>query len=522
MKKIILGLSAFCALVSCQDNQIVPGSEVVANQITFTVDNAQTRVSGSNFENGDVITVFAYASDGSLFDKANYSYNTSKSAFVATSTPLGYEELSQELSFYAAYPAATSNSFSFAVKENQSSAANYSASDMLVASKKAVGETSIALAFDHTLSNVVVNLTGGSYSDFLFTMKGTAACNVVSGSYNASGAAMEITPAANGASGVKAVVAPQVMTSGSSFAKLTFGGEEVSAVLTTEVSFASGKQLVLDWNLTSGDITCGGVKVGKSGDSSVTPDPDANTKYSCLAVLPSERADKNGDYHYAYHSIEGKFNFAACYSEEYTCPVWVAGAYHTWYTSGNGDRTNAYREDPDIPCYQVETLKSPYNRGHMIASSDRLKSDAMNRQAFYLSNIAPQLMSGFNAGGAIWNNYEDWIQGIYPGRSDTLYIVNGSHWDSSAKWVSGTRVPSHFYKACLRLKQKNSTKSVLTASRDELECVVFYMKHEYNMGDVNRKYMITVDELEEITGENFFANVPNAPEDTFNASDWGL
>ena len=34
--------------------------------------------------------------------------------------------------------------------------------------------------------------------------------------------------------------------------------------------------------------------------------------------------------------------------------------------------------------------------------------------------------------------------------------------------------------------------------------------------------MISIEKLEEMTGFTFFANVPNAPKDTYNPSDWGL
>ena len=32
----------------------------------------------------------------------------------------------------------------------------------------------------------------------------------------------------------------------------------------------------------------------------------------------------------------------------------------------------------------------------------------------------------------------------------------------------------------------------------------------------------SVADLEKKTGQTYFANVPNAPKDTYNASDWGL
>jgi hypothetical protein len=38
----------------------------------------------------------------------------------------------------------------------------------------------------------------------------------------------------------------------------------------------------------------------------------------------------------------------------------------------------------------------------------------------------------------------------------------------------------------------------------------------------HRGMMMSVTELEEMTGHTFFPNVPNAPKDTYNPSDWGL
>jgi hypothetical protein len=39
---------------------------------------------------------------------------------------------------------------------------------------------------------------------------------------------------------------------------------------------------------------------------------------------------------------------------------------------------------------------------------------------------------------------------------------------------------------------------------------------------VTAKDLMSVSDLEKITGVTYFANVPQAPKDTFTASDWGL
>lgn len=39
---------------------------------------------------------------------------------------------------------------------------------------------------------------------------------------------------------------------------------------------------------------------------------------------------------------------------------------------------------------------------------------------------------------------------------------------------------------------------------------------------VSSKDMYSIAELEELTGFTYFPNVPNAPKDSYKASDWGL
>ena len=107
---------------------------------------------------------------------------------------------------------------------------------------------------------------------------------------------------------------------------------------------------------------------------------------------------------------------------------------------------------------------------------------------------------------------------------DTLYQVVGCYWENTNTKASGTVIPTHYYKALLRTKNGNTGKWVVNCSRDELKCVAFIVRHNSSQKytDPNESMMISIEELEELTGFTFFANVPNAPKDTYNPSDWGL
>ena len=95
--------------------------------------------------------------------------------------------------------------------------------------------------------------------------------------------------------------------------------------------------------------------------------------------------------------------------------------------------------------------------------------------------------------------------------------------------VSGTTVPTHYYKVLLRTKNHRN-KWVVECSRDELQCIAIMIEHRtYSKGEVpqpsqyeSKGLLLSVSELEQMTGLTFFPNVPNAPKDTYNPSDWGL
>ncbi len=232
---------------------------------------------------------------------------------------------------------------------------------------------------------------------------------------------------------------------------------------------------------------------------------------------------ENGDYHYAYHMRADKEtvrNFSVCYSASKICPVWVAAPMHSSYKGSSG-RTNAYGRDPDISCTQAGRWDG-YTRGHMLGSSDRTVSKATNRQVFYYSNIAPQLSAGFNTGGGVWNNLEEFVDDLWC--ADTLYQVIGCYWENENKKVDGTVIPTHYYKVLLRTKAGNTGKWVVNCTSDQLQCVAFIVEHNSKQFQVkpNRSMMMSVSELERMTGLTYFVNVPAAPKSTYDPADWGL
>ena len=307
---------------------------------------------------------------------------------------------------------------------------------------------------------------------------------------------------------------------------------------------------------TGGDNTGSGGNTGGGDDDEEipTPVPGQSGKYGWYE-LPVMNLQESGGYltdvndsdlYYAYHHCAGPEksggkkarNYTVCYSAEHHCPVWVAAPRHAMYQTKATDRTDAYGKDPSIPSgiqYNSKSTGGGCNKGHMLGSAERTSSAATNRQVFYYTNIAPQYSSSFNTGGGGWNTLEDWVDGKVC--SDTLYVVIGTHFKTftdgygytgkpatiSFGGRSDVTRPSMFYYILLRTKKGNTGKPLSECKRDEIMCAAFVRSHEIAKGTkVSAKDLMSVSDLEKITGFTYFPNVPQAPKDSYNASDWEL
>ena len=286
-----------------------------------------------------------------------------------------------------------------------------------------------------------------------------------------------------------------------------------------------------------------------------TPVPGQSGKYGWYE-LPVISYSQSGSYlidntdknlYYAHHMCAGgekgpggktARNYTVCFSAEHHVPVWVAAPRHKMY-SGNSGRNDSYKVDPNIPSsiqYSSKSTGGGCNKGHMLGSAERTSSVATNKQVFYYSNIAPQLDGTFNTGGGGWNKLEDWIDGKVC--SDTLYVVIGAYFDKytdkrgntvNPKKISycgrsDVSFPTMFYYILLRTKSGNSGKPLSKCSANEIQCAAFVRSHHASLKgqNVNRDDLMSVSDLEKITGFTYFPNVPQAPKSSYKASDWEL
>ena len=269
----------------------------------------------------------------------------------------------------------------------------------------------------------------------------------------------------------------------------------------------------------------------------------ANVYRTGWPELPAERADD--DLYYTRHLFDAAAdgtaavrNYSSCYSRRHRCPVWVAAPLHPSYRDETR-RSDRFRFDPTLPVDIQPLLRNSYGdytRGHLLGSAERTVSGEANAQTFYASNIAPQIGRGFNAANGAWNNLEIFVDRQVC--ADTLYVVTGclfdDYTDAGGRRVeaSATRnkndgaevaVPTAYYKVLLRTRAGDTGRRVADCKSSELRCAAFVVGHYDAKGrKPSAADMMSVAEMERITGETFFAGVLAAPKRTADARDWGL
>ena len=261
--------------------------------------------------------------------------------------------------------------------------------------------------------------------------------------------------------------------------------------------------------------------------SNPVPDPEKPSGYASMLEIPALKGGSMNQFitHTTKRNGKDYPTYSLEYSYKYKHSYWIAYRFDNT-TGGNVGRNEAYKPDPELPSQYAakhnDYTNSGYTRGHLCASSDRQYSKEANQQTFYMSNISPQSGNGFNQSGSAWNTGEDKVQawGYNISRStDTLYVVKGG--TIGEGMIKGyikneIAIPKYFFMA------------VLFRSGDNYKAIGFYMPHENLKDDPDKKdpkkYLMSIDALEQETGIDFFHSLPdnieNTVEATYNVNDW--
>lgn len=198
-------------------------------------------------------------------------------------------------------------------------------------------------------------------------------------------------------------------------------------------------------------------------------------------------------------------------------PNWVAWELLADETSGSVERLKTFMPDPQLPqsmqVVHADYTNSGYDRGHMCPAADmKWSSDAM-RECFYMTNICPQAP---RLNQNYWERLESacrrWAR--CEGR---VYVCCGPVFADFRKSPKIGRdhkvcVPDGFFKV------------VLSVRRGAEKAIGFYYDNTDSPQTMEQAAR-TVDQIEQLTGMDFFSALPDDLEERLEStltplSDW--
>ena len=196
-----------------------------------------------------------------------------------------------------------------------------------------------------------------------------------------------------------------------------------------------------------------------------------------------------------------------------------------YFTSENNDfnsvgRSSQFTIDPTVDSVfqgKVEDYrKTGYDRGHLVPASDMTFDSIAIQEVNYLTNISPQTPS-FNRG--VWRKLE-YLSREFRFAKDSLVIITGTIFKDSinnSEYLNGIiPVPEFYYKIIFDI--------------NEYSAIGFVIPNHISSNSKNgyplETYIYSVDEIENITGINFFYKLPKMIQSIFEKrvvyEDWVL
>ena len=188
-------------------------------------------------------------------------------------------------------------------------------------------------------------------------------------------------------------------------------------------------------------------------------------------------------------------------------PVWCAYHVPAEAKFEDGVRPN-FTKDPDADSCPTPSAydRSGYDRGHMVPNHaiDTRFGTAAQKLTFRMSNIAPQ-SPALNRG--VWRDVEHRIANLWTARYGEIWVIVGCIPGTSGETLSGTPidVPDAFYQLIVAQEGLNV----------RAQAVILGQNVSWN--EWAARNLISIDELEELTGLDFLPDLPAFIQDPLEA-----
>lgn len=211
-------------------------------------------------------------------------------------------------------------------------------------------------------------------------------------------------------------------------------------------------------------------------------------------AVPTNYLMEKPQYVLSYHRDNGRPNWVAWHLD----PSWF----------GSTPRQDDFRADTTLPVgwYRVtgsDYSGSGYDRGHMCPSADRTKTVSDNSSTFLMTNMIPQAPTNNQQ---TWANLESYCRTLANSGYE-LYIFSGGHGVSGYIANGNVAVPTTTWKVIMVLPSgTNDVSRVTTSTR----LIAVSVPNNNSVVSDWRQYRVSVDQVESLTGYNFFSNVPTS------------
>ena len=199
--------------------------------------------------------------------------------------------------------------------------------------------------------------------------------------------------------------------------------------------------------------------------------------------------------------------FRVSFNKDNKTPNWVAWELLGTEADGQQPRYNTFWQDEAVDGCPVtyDYSNSGYDRGHLCPAADQKWSEKAMIDCFSMANMAPQAHS-LNSGA--WATLEK-KERYWAKRDSAIVIIAGPIYeegDSQRIGGNGVRVPSAFFKV------------IIAPYIDNPRGIGFVYPNMSAPGNM-RDYSMTIDAVEELTGIDFFYNLPDDIEEKIESTE---
>ena len=235
-----------------------------------------------------------------------------------------------------------------------------------------------------------------------------------------------------------------------------------------------------------------------------------NSEEKAAIVSEGQAVKENTNEYYLPTSTTNQIihhkNYSLSYSEPHEQAEWVAYELKASHISSINHKRPYFEIDNAVKtgaAHWRNYKKSGYDKGHLCPAGDRRFTQEAHDETFLTSNISPQEHK-FNAG--VWNRLEQKVR-YWAKKYDGVFVVTGGVLKNGLKTIGdeGVSVPNQFYKI------------ILDNTNGKIKVLAFIVNHEDSDLPLY-KFVVSVDEVEALTGIDFFPELEDSIENKLEAS----